>query len=59
MLYVYFNTTGYSNRMVIDGPGEKEYYNDLTRNPVTDVHEGTAFYGGSEPGVVQYELNKW
>lgn len=59
MLYVKFNTTGYSNRIVIDGPGEKEYYNDLTRNPVTETRQGTAFYGGRTVGFVQYELDKW
>ena len=59
MLYVNFNTTGYNVEIVMDGLGEKSFYNDLTKHPVTDVHEGTAFYDGSEPGFVQYELNKW
>lgn len=59
MLYVNFNTTGYNVEIVMDGLGEKSFYNDLTKYPVTDVHEGTAFYDGSEPGFVQYELNKW
>lgn len=59
MLYVNFNTTGYNVEIVMDGLGEKSFYNDLTKYPVTDVHEGTAFYDGSEPGFVQYELDKW
>ena len=59
LLYAKFNTSGYSNYITIDGPGVKTLYNTLTRYPVTDVHEGTAFYGGSEPGFVQYELDKW
>ena len=59
LLYVSFNTTGYSNRIIIDGPGEKEYYNDLTQSPVTDSHQGTMFYDGGMAGFAQYELDKW
>lgn len=59
MLYVNFNTTGYNVEIVMDGLGEKSFYNDLTKYPVTDVHEGTAFYGGRTVGFVQYELDKW
>lgn len=59
LLYLSFNTTGYSNRTIIDGPGEKSYYNSLTKYPVTDSHQGTMFYDGGMAGFAQYELDKW
>lgn len=59
LLYAEFNTTGYSNYITIDGPGVKTLYNTLTRYPVTETRQGTAFYGGRTVGFVQYELDKW